>query len=70
MARGLRTLALAVALAASTAFLSPLGHPVNVLVMGPGGYRFSDYFRVGLPLTIVVTIVVLAVLPLVWPLRT
>ena len=64
------SLAMAVSLAASTAFLSPLGHPVNILVMGPGGYRFSDYFRVGLPLTIVVTIVVLAILPVFWPLRT
>jgi di/tricarboxylate transporter len=61
-------IALGVALATSMAFLTPLGHPVNVLVMGPGGYKFSDYFKVGLPLTILVTAVVLLVLPLVWPL--
>lgn len=61
-------LVMAVAMAASMAFLSPLGHPVNMLVMGPGGYRFSDYFKVGLPLTLVVGLVVLIVLPLVWPL--
>ncbi len=61
-------LALAVALATSMAFLTPLGHPVNVLIMGPGGYRFTDYFKVGLPLTILVTIVILIILPIVYPL--
>lgn len=63
-----RPFAMAVAMAASTAFLSPLGHPVNMLVMGPGGYRFSDYWRVGLPLSIVVSAVILVLLPLAWPL--
>ena len=61
-------MALAVALASSMAFLTPLGHPVNVLIMGPGGYRFTDYFKVGLPLTIVVTIVILILLPIFFPL--
>ena len=61
------SLSLGVALGTSMAFLTPLGHPVNVLVMGPGGYRFGDYFRVGLPLTILVTLVILIVLPLVYP---
>jgi len=60
--------AMAVALAASTAFLTPIGHPVNVLVMGPGGYTFRDYFKVGLPLTVLTFIVVLLVLPVFWPL--
>ena len=60
------TLAFAVALATSVAFLTPLGHPVNVLVMGPGGYAFSDYFKVGAPLTIIVTVVLVAML---WLLR-
>jgi di/tricarboxylate transporter len=63
-----RALAMAVALATSMAFLTPLGHPVNVLVMGPGGYQFRDYLRVGLPLTVLLTLVVLIGLPLVWPL--
>jgi len=63
-----RALAMAAALATSMAFLTPLGHPVNVLVMGPGGYQFRDYRRVGLPLTILLTLVVLIGLPLVWPL--
>jgi len=63
-----RALAMGVALATSLAFLTPLGHPVNVLVMGPGGYRFRDYLRVGLPLTLILLAVMLALLPLLWPL--
>jgi di/tricarboxylate transporter len=61
------SLMMTVAISASAAFLSPVGHPANVLILGPGGYRFSDYPRVGLPLTLVVLVVVLLVLPLVWP---
>ncbi len=61
-------LMMTVALAASAAFLSPVAHPVNVLVMGPGGYRFADYIRVGLPLSLVVLLVLLLVLPIFWPL--
>lgn len=60
--------AMAVALAGSTAFLTPVSHPVNVLVMGPGGYSFRDYVRVGLPLTVLIFIVMLIVLPVFWPL--
>lgn len=56
-----------VAVAASAAFLSPVGHSSNLLVMGPGGYRFTDYLRVGLPLTIVVLAAALLIVPLVWP---
>jgi len=61
------TLMMTVAVSASAAFLSPVGHAANVLVMGPGGYRFSDYIKVGLPLTIVTMFVVLLVMPLFWP---
>jgi len=61
-------LMMSLAISASAAFLSPVGHPANVLVMGPGGYKFSDYIKVGLPLTILVLIVVLIVLPFVMPL--
>jgi len=61
-------MAMAVAVAASSSFLSPVGHPANVLVMGPGGYRFRDYLRVGLPLTLVVLLVTMVVLPFFWPL--
>lgn len=60
-------LMMAVALAASASFLSPVAQPANVLVMGPGGYRFTDYIKVGFPLILVVLAVVLLVLPLVWP---
>lgn len=59
---------LGVAMATSMAFLTPLGHPVNILVMGPGGYKFSDYFRVGLPMTILVSLVILLLLPIIRPL--
>lgn len=61
-----RTFALGVALASSMAFLTPLGHPVNILVMGSGGYRFSDYTRVGAILTAILTLLILALLPIVW----
>ncbi len=61
-------LMMTVALAASASFMSPVAHPANVLIMGPGGYRFVDYIKVGLPLTLVCLVVTLLVLPLVWPL--
>jgi di/tricarboxylate transporter len=60
-------LVMAVAVSASAAFLSPVGHSANILVMGPGGYRFADYTKVGIPLTLVVLAVVLLVLPIFWP---
>jgi di/tricarboxylate transporter len=60
-------LMMAVAISASAAFLSPVGHSANVLVMGPGGYRFADYTKVGIPLTLVVLLVVLVVVPIFWP---
>ncbi len=63
-----RSVAMAVALASSMAFMSPLGHSVNVMVMGAGGYTFKDYARVGIPLTILLIIILLVVLPFVLPL--
>ena len=63
-----RAVIMAVAMATSMAFITPLGHAVNVLVMSPGGYSFRDYVKVGLPLTILLSIVVMLVLPLFWPL--
>jgi di/tricarboxylate transporter len=57
-----------IAMAASSSFTSPISHPANVLVMGPGGYRFIDYIKVGLPLTVVVLVVLMIVLPIFWPL--
>ena len=64
-----RSFAMAVAIATSVAFLTPLGSPVNILVMGPGGYRFRDYLRAGLPLTLLVFALIVGLLPLIWPLR-
>ncbi|MCA1370014.1 anion permease [Bradyrhizobium sp. BRP14] len=60
---------MAVAIGAGSDFLTPIGHQCNTLVMGPGGYRFSDYPRLGLPLSIVIVIVAVPALMWVWPLR-
>ncbi len=59
---------MAVAVSSSCAFLTPIGHKNNALIMGPGGYRFGDYWRMGLPLEIIITIVALPMIALVWPL--
>ncbi len=56
-----------VAVAASCAFLTPIGHKNNTLILGPGGYRFGDYWRMGLPLEIIVITVALPIILLVWP---
>jgi di/tricarboxylate transporter len=64
-----RSLAMAVALASSMAFLTPLGHPVNILVMGPGGYRFKDYLKAGWLVTLLIFAVVMLLLPVFWPLK-
>ena len=64
-----QTAMMAVAVAASASFTSPISHPANILVMGPGGYRFIDYLKVGVPLTIVVFITVMFLLPILWPLE-
>jgi len=61
-------LMMAVAISASAAFLSPVAHPSNVLVLGPGGYRLRVYLKVGIPLTLLVMVVTLLVLPIFWPL--
>ncbi len=58
---------MAVAVAASCAFLTPIGHKNNALVMGPGGYRFSDYWRMGLPLEVLICIVAMPMILWVWP---
>lgn len=59
---------MAIAVSASCAFLTPIGHQSNTLVMGPGGYRFSDYWKLGLPLQIVVLIVAIPLILRFWPL--
>jgi di/tricarboxylate transporter len=58
---------MAVALGASCAFLTPIGHQSNTLVMEPGGYRFGDYWRVGLPLELIIVVVALPMILWVWP---
>jgi di/tricarboxylate transporter len=59
-------MAMAVALGSSLAFPTPIGHPVNTLVMGPGGYSFRDFLRVGAPLTLLILVVCLIGLRLFW----
>jgi di/tricarboxylate transporter len=54
------------AMAASSSFMSPISHPANLLVMGPGGYQFKDYIKVGLPLTLLVWFLTLLIVPLLW----
>ena len=58
---------IAVAIGASSDFLTPFGHHNNTIILGPGGYRFGDFWRVGLGLEIVVIAVSLLVIPLAWP---
>ena len=59
---------MAVAVGASCAFLTPIGHQNNALIMGPGGYKFGDYWRMGLPLEVIIVIVAIPMLLLAWPL--
>ncbi len=59
---------MAVAVAASCAFLTPIGHKNNTIIMGPGGYKFGDYWRMGLPLEILVVLVGVPMIALIWPL--
>ncbi|MXZ81996.1 MAG: SLC13 family permease [Gammaproteobacteria bacterium] len=59
---------MAVAVSASCAFLTPIGHKNNTLIMGPGGYRFGDYWRMGLPLEVIVILVSVPMIVWVWPL--
>ena len=61
-----RAMALAVAMACSMAFLTPIAHPVNILMMGPGGYRFSDFSKVGFGMTAVTMLTMLLGLALLW----
>lgn len=63
-----RSLTMGVALATSMAFITPLGHPVNILVMSPGGYNLRDFVKIGVPLTIILFFVVMIFLPIFWKL--
>ena len=58
---------MAVAVASSSGFLTPIGHQSNILVMGPGGYKFKDYWRLGLPLSLMVLLVGTPLILYIWP---
>jgi di/tricarboxylate transporter len=62
-----RGAAIAVAVSASASFLTPIGYQTNTMVYGPGGYRFGDYARLGLPLTLLVIAALVVIVPVVWP---
>src|SRR5690606_39745675 len=59
---------MAVAVASSAAFLTPIGHQSNTLVMGPGGYQFADYGKLGLPVSLATMVVAIPLLLFFWPL--
>jgi di/tricarboxylate transporter len=63
-----RPLVVTVMLASSASFATPIGYQTNTLVYGPGGYRFTDYIRIGLPLNLVMAATVCTLVPLLWPL--
>ena len=63
-----RPFVVAVMFSATLAFATPVGYQTNMMVYGPGGYRFSDFTKVGLPLNIIVMLVACALIPLIWPL--
>ncbi len=60
-------LVVTVAIAASAAFMTPVSSPVNTLVLHPGGYQFSDFVRLGVPFTLLVLVLTVAVVPLLFP---
>jgi di/tricarboxylate transporter len=64
-----RPFIMAVTLAASYAFASPIGYQTHMMVFGPGGYRFSDFVRVGVPLNLLMMIAAVILVPLIWPFR-
>ncbi|UCD31391.1 MAG: anion permease, partial [Desulfobacterales bacterium] len=61
-------LMMAIAMAASASFTTPISHPANILVMGPGGYRFINYLKIGGLLTLVILGVIMVAIPIFWPL--
>jgi di/tricarboxylate transporter len=62
-----RPFVMVVALIASASFLTPIGYQTNLMVYGPGGYRFSDFPRVGVPLSLLLLVVVTLLAPIAWP---
>ena len=62
-----RAFVFAVAFAASASFITPVGYQTNLMVYGPGGYKFSDYIRVGFPLALIFWVMAIFILPILWP---
>lgn len=57
---------IAILFAASASFATPIGYQTNLMVYGPGGYQFTDYYRIGIPITILVGVITLTLIPLIW----
>ena len=53
--------------AASASFMTPFGYPTNLIVMGPGGYRFTDYLRIGVPMNLIIWSIARLLIPVIWP---
>jgi di/tricarboxylate transporter len=66
MGMDVRAIAIAIAIAASASFLTPIGYQTNTMVYGPGGYRFGDYWRLGLPLNLLVMVLIVTVISVTW----
>ena len=62
------TFAICIMMAASASFSTPIGYQTNLMVYGPGGYRFTDYFRIGIPMNLLMATITLLIAPLIWPL--
>ena len=63
-----QSFAVVVMVAASASFMTPTGYQTNLMIMGPGGYRFVDYLKVGAPLSLLVALISLTLIPIIWPL--
>ena len=63
-----RPFAIAITVAASSSFASPIGYQTNLMVYGPGGYTFTDFLKIGIPLKLLVFVVAMVTIPIFWPL--